>query len=351
MNDAPTTRRRSAQELASNNSWAANGGCHTAVSLPRPGSAICGINTSNAETSSGVGIVASHGQKRVGQTALLVSATAVLAASYLAVELIGKGVLVHFLVLILYGAVFLTLGAVFLGKQHTGKNGGRDSCLPASSPLPTPDATIGNHESALAAARTPPLSWVGETVEGSVKWLRGSAGAGYTSAGGSDPNSGAGAIRRQQSIRRVRSRSDTGERATAGGIGSRADLGNGGGSAATSPGGGGGDGGELGGGGFPILSLGRAAAATAELALGHTQRQLGRARGWSRTFGTGGVGGAVDGSGDGGSGGGIGGGGSGGGGRTGGDTSDEGEDDSLEDGTDGGNGQEWMVGGETGNER
>lgn len=258
----------------------------------------------------------------------VVAAFTVFAASYVAFELIGKGVVVHFLVLVLYGGVFLTLGAVFLGKQQEGSSSLRGegtsgnlatngtalavNARAAEAGAPALEGTAGgpavSPKGDPAALAEPPLyssspsssqrqqrlstslNWVGETVEGSVNWLRG---GGYNS-GGSYNSGGGGRHRRQHP--RERSRSDGGGAGVRGNAPSAGGESNGGDSAATSPGGAGLESGTDYGAGYPILGLGRAAAATAEAAIGHTQRQLGRARGWSRTFGAAGVGGAADGS-------------------------------------------------------
>lgn len=238
----------------------------------------------------------------------------VVLTSTLAFQLNGKSILVHFVVLLAYGALFCAVGAIFFGKQQEGDNrnsnninmtmaavgiaGGFRATNGATAAAAAPaenghtsqqqalpnSSNRGNNTQPTAGSGST-FNWVGETVEGSVNWLRG--------AGGYASNSGAGSggASPQISSRGTRERSSSD--GSAGIVGSwGADIGNGGGSAATSPGGRVGSGGGYGssepGAGFPIIGFGRAAAATAEAAFGHTQRHLRRARGWSRTLGGGG---------------------------------------------------------------
>eukprot|EP00904_Undaria_pinnatifida_P007547 jgi/Undpi1/3922/HiC_scaffold_16.g07290.m1 len=175
----------------------------------------------------------------------VVGFVAVLAASALAWHLMGAGIVMHFFVLLNYLAANIDAGG------------------------------SGSVPSQLHSSRTAsPIHWVGETVEGSLNWLRGGVAA----------SSSNGAVGRR------RSRSMGGPLL----LGTEGTV-SGAGSAATSPGGSIGRGG---GNASPAsgrrIGFGRAAAEAAlgralpVLGAGIPQGQLARARAWSRTFGSGG---------------------------------------------------------------
>lgn len=234
-------------------------------------------------------------RKEVARSPLILASVAVVAMATLAFQLIGTSVVAHFVVLLFYGAVFCAMG-VLLGSP--------------AAPAPTPAAALiapsdtdrrsannnGSVPNGLAASResapapvplASPLNWVGETVEGSINWLRfGGDASGVESRAG--PRDGRLAV-----PARARSASAGGPLLSAAG-----NEGGGGGSAMSSPNVGGGRGGgganDASPSGFP-RGFGRAAAEAALgalPALGAGIPQGARSRVWSRTFG-GGVGGST----------------------------------------------------------
>lgn len=289
------------------------------------------------------------------KSSMVVAIVAVVATSALACQLMGTDAFVHFIGMVCYGVMSLALGA-FLVRPATpvpttvrdapavspapprtstadavdgaqvgdatsrgpaGASGGRDGGGDGNNgarppPLPAPQ----QHQRLSAPATASPLNWVGETVEGSISWLRGSCSE-RTRAG------------------RRRSRSTGGAL-----LGTEGD--NGGAiSAATSPGASGGrasSNAAVSPTGFP-LDFGRAAevalGALPTLGAGIPQGQFGRSRVWSRTFGSGGVA-------------------AGGGGDSGGDDLDGDESVDTEperEAAVGGGGGDWLVGAGMGDER
>lgn len=255
-------------------------------------------------------------RKMAAGSSLLVASVAIVATSALACQLMGRGVIVHFLVLMCYGAVFLSLGAFLvrpapppppppprqtgaLGDHHPATAGAsafplRGDGRPPRSASGTRNTTRGarnglavvNREGSSSSvfhsssATASPLSWVGETVEGSINWLRGNSGV--------------------NERRRGRSRAGRRRSKSAGGalLGTERHI-DGGESAATSPGGVGGNGGGAATdnnasspNGFPMgfgrVAAGGALGALPTLGAGIPQGQLARSRVWSRTFGSGG---------------------------------------------------------------
>ena len=289
------------------------------VDPPSPAGATRAAGLRSNSNSSRSGSIRADGgwRRRAGATSIFVVAlAAVLAASALAWQLMGASVVVHFLVLLCYGFVFLSLGAFLVRPATTKQAVPKDPPASPSSPLEVSasssrgDGSIGgggagdgsrgggNDDAAgnclvsanngdavggstgvpsqVHSSRTAsPMHWVGETVEGSLNWLRGGVGA--------SGSNGAGGRRRSRSM---------------GGpllLGTEGTV-SGAGSAATSPGGSMGRGGNASPTSGMRIGFGRAAAEAAlgralpALGAGIPQGQLARARAWSRTFGSGGQG-------------------------------------------------------------
>lgn len=225
--------------------------------------------------------------KVMARSPLILASFAVVAMATLAFQLIGTSVVAHFVVLFLYGAVFCAMGA-FLVRPAV--------------PQPTPATTLfpceagrrrvannrnGSVTNGFAAGRdsppfslspASPLNWVGETVEGSINWIRFGSSSGAESRAG--PRGGRALPARTRS-------------ASAGGpvLSAAGNEGGGGGGAMSSL--------NVGGAhsandasptGFP-RGFGRAAAEAALgalPALGAGIPQGARSRVWSRTLGSGG---------------------------------------------------------------
>lgn len=145
---------------------------------------------------------------------LLLAAFAIVASAALAFQLMGTGVVVHFLLLVCYGAVFLSLGAFLVrplprpdatssalgdnvttiypappgsgvsADSVTGRSGNDGRAVrPTAATVVVSNGEGSNVASSASSMRssscstTPsPLNWVGETVGGSISWLRGSQG-------------------------------------------------------------------------------------------------------------------------------------------------------------------------------
>lgn len=131
-------------------------------------------------------------EKNQGGTSVIVASAVVLIISALAFGLIGTGDIGHFVLLVFYGAVSLSLGAFLVRPTVPESSHGAVTETPADAASAldgSPAVDVGGvlrvsalnghgavgYNTAMMSSSTSasPLHWVGETVEGSLSWLVG----------------------------------------------------------------------------------------------------------------------------------------------------------------------------------